>query len=222
MKLTRRTFSSCLAGAGFGSAALAHAAAPPAGSPPGWPVENVNYVRLAQPLPVSSPGKVDVVDFFWYECPHCNLFEPALDAWQKQLPADVVFRRVPVWFREEPFTAQQKIYYALESLGLVGTMHRKVFYAIHADRVKLRSADEIGAFMAKNGVDQAKFMAAFNSFAVQTKSRQARQIAEAYKIDAVPALGVQGRYFINGTMAGSNEKMIAVADALIERSRKGA
>jgi thiol:disulfide interchange protein DsbA len=217
MNINRRAFSSCLAGSGLATLGVGAAA-----QQPGWPAEGVNYVRLAQPLPASTPGKVDVVDFFWYECPHCNSFEPALDAWAKKLPADVNFRRVPVWFREEPFTAQQKIYYSLESLGLVDSMHRKVFAAIHNDRTKLRSPEEIQAFMAKNGVDATKFMAAFNSFAVQTKARQARQVAEGYKIDAVPALGVHGRYFINGTMAGGNDKMLQVADALIAQVRRGA
>ncbi|NUZ04554.1 thiol:disulfide interchange protein DsbA/DsbL [Piscinibacter koreensis] len=216
MKLNRRAFSSCLAGSGLATLGVGAAA-----QQAGWPVEGVNYVRLAQPLPPSGQGKVDVVDFFWYECPHCNAFEPALDAWARKLPADVNFRRVPVWFREEPFTAQQKLYYALESLGLVDTMHRKVFAAIHNDRTKLRTSEEIQTFMAKNGVDATKFMAAYNSFAVQTKSRQARQIAEGYKIDAVPALGVHGRYFINGTMAGGNDKMLQVADALIAQVRRG-
>ena len=108
-------------------------------------------------------------------------------------------------------------------MGLVNTMHRKVFYAIHNDRMRLAKPDEIAAFMAKNGVDAAKFLEAYNSFSVQTKAAQARQLAQAYKIDAVPALGVQGRYYITGTMAGGNERMPAVADALlVQRIRKNA
>src|SRR5450755_3800012 len=103
MPLNRRHFSTVLLG-GLGllsapSAALAQ---------PKGMVEGVNYVRLGQPLPITLPGKIEVIEFFWYECPHCNAFEPALEAWSKQLPADVVLNRVPVWFREEPFTAQQK------------------------------------------------------------------------------------------------------------------
>jgi thiol:disulfide interchange protein DsbA len=219
MKINRRTFSGGLAGAGLGSLGLSAAAQPATAS--AGPVEGVNYVKLSQSVPLAVPGKIEVVDFFWYECPHCNDFEPTLDAWQKTLPADVAFRRVPVWFKDEPFTAQQKIFYALDSMGLIPTMHRRVFHAIHSDRTRLRSPEEITAFMAKNGVDPVKFTEAFNSFSTQTKSKQARQTAEAYKIDGVPALGVQGKYFINGTMAGGNEKMTGVADALIARVRKG-
>ncbi len=150
------------------------------------------------------PGKIEVIEFFWYECPHCNAFEPALDAWAKQLPADVAFRRVPVWFREEPFTAQQRLYYAIEALGLVPTLHRRVYYAIHNEHMRLRTPEDIAAFVTKNGVDPVKFMAAYSSFSVQARAQQARQLAAAYKIDAVPAMGVQGRYYTNGSLANAS------------------
>ena len=214
MTMKRRDFSATLLAAGavgLPLSALAQA----------WPVEGTNYVRLSQPVPVSANGKIDVIEFFWYGCPHCNAFEPTLDAWQKTLPADVAFRRVPVAFSDEPFGAHQRIFYALESLGLVEKMHRKVFFAIHNERMRLAKPDEIAAFMGKNGVDPAKFLEAYNSFSVQTKVAQAKQLAQAYKIDAVPAMGVQGRYYITGTMSGGNDKMPAVVDALVQRIRKG-
>ncbi len=225
MTLTRRHFSASLLGAGLGTtlagAALAQSA----------PTEGVNYIRLADAVPAAAAGKIEVIEFFWYECPHCNAFEPALDAWAKRLPDDVAFRRVPVWFREEPFGPQQRLFYALDSLGLVETMHRRVFSAIHNDHVMLRKPEEIAAFMLKNGVDVMKFMAAYASFSVQAKAQQARQTAAAYKIDAVPAMGVQGRYYTNGGLASAgaprerassvNERMLGVCDALIERVRRG-
>jgi thiol:disulfide interchange protein DsbA len=224
MTLTRRDFSSRLLGAGLGGVlpmAAAHAQAAP--------VEGVNYIRLAQPAPVAAAsGKVEVIEFFWYECPHCNAFEPALDAWARRLPDDVAFRRVPVWFREEPFSAQQRLFYALESMGLVPTLHRKVFAAIHNERVRVRTPEDIAAFALKNGVDPMQFIAAYNSFAVQSKSLQARQTASAYKIDAVPAMGVQGRYYTNGILAnaatpgGSNDRMLAIVDVLIAKARQNA
>jgi thiol:disulfide interchange protein DsbA len=178
-------------------------------------VEGTHYVRLSQPLAAPADGKVEVIEFFWYGCPHCNSFEPMLEAWAKKLPADVAFRRVPVAFREEPFAAHQRIYYALEALGLVEQMHRKVFFAIHNERQRLDKPQDIAAFMAKNGVDSAKFLEAYNSFGVQTKQRQARQLADAYKIDGVPAIGVHGRWFTSGTLAGSLDRSLAVADHLI-------
>ena len=223
MNIKRREFSAALleAGAAVGAGLAALAATAPA-SAQGGPVEGTHYVRLSQPVPAAGAGKIEVIEFFWYGCPHCNAFEPALEPWIKQLPADVAFRRAPVAFSQEPFVAHQRIFYALEALGQVAAMHRKVFYAIHSDRQRLDKPADISAFMAKNGLDAAKFMEAFDSFAVQTKSRQAAQLSAAYKIDGVPALGIQGRYFTSGPLAGSNEKSLVVADFLIERVRKGA
>ena len=210
----RREFSTALLGASALAVGLPAAAQ-------GGPVEGTHYVRLGQPLAVTAPaGKVEVVEFFWYGCPHCNVFEPMLEAWAKKLPADVSFRRVPVAFRDEPFGTHQRIYYALETLNQVEAMHRKVFYAIHNDRQKLDKPAEIAAFMTKNGLDGAKFVEVMNSFSVQTKARQAKQLAEAYKIDGVPALGVQGRFYTSGSLAGSPEQSLRVTDFLIERSRK--
>jgi thiol:disulfide interchange protein DsbA len=212
-QLHRREFSAALVGAGALAVGLPAAAQ-------GGPVEGTHYVRLSQPVTVSAPaGKVEVLEFFWYGCPHCHAFEPALDAWARKLPATVAFRRMPVAFREEPFVAHQRIYYALEAMDQVDALHRKVFAAIHNDRQRLDKLPEIAAFMAKNGVDAAKFSELFNSFGVQTKARQAKQLSEAYKIDGVPAIGIHGRYYTSGTLAGSPERSLAVADFLIQRSR---
>lgn len=220
--MKRRDFAGSLMAAGLGGAAVALAAAGAARAQGGAPVEGTHYVKLGQPLPVPAGGKIEVIEFFWYGCPHCNAFEPALDAWQKGLPPDVAFRRVPVAFREEPYAAHQRIYYALDVLGAVPAMHRKVFAAIHVDHARLDKLPEIAAFMARNGIDAARFSDAFNSFGVQTKARQAKQLAEAYRIDGVPALGVQGRYYTSGTLAGGGERALAVADYLITQVRKSA
>ncbi len=214
-KMQRREFSTALVGAGALALGLPAAAQ-------GGIVEGTHYVRLGQPLPVTAPaGKVEVVEFFWYGCPHCNAFEPMLEAWVKKLPEFVAFRRVPVQFREEPFGTHQRIYFALETLGQLEAMHRKVFAAIHNDRLKLDKPAEIQAFMSKNGLDGARFLEVMNSFGVQTKARQAKQLAEAYKIDGVPALGIQGRFYTSGSLAGGQDKMLVVADFLIQASRKG-
>jgi thiol:disulfide interchange protein DsbA len=221
MTLTRRDFSSRLLAAGLaGTLPLGAAQAQ------GGPVEGIHYIRLAQPVATTTAGKIEVIEFFWYECPHCNAFEPALDAWSKRLPDDVAFRRVPVWFREEPFSAQQRLFYAIETLGLVPTLHRKVFAAIHNEHYRLRTPEDIAAFALKNGLDPMQFMAAYNSFAVQTKTQQARQTASAYKIDSVPAMGVNGRYYTTGILAnasspgGSNDRMLGVVDGLIAKVRQ--
>ena len=215
--MNRREFCTHAAASGIvatlgGFSGLAHAQ--------GTPVEGTHYVKLNQALAV-PPGKIEVIEFFWYGCPHCNAFEPALEAWPKKLPADIAFRRVPVAFRDEPFVAHQKIFYALDAMGLIPTLHRKVFYAIHGERQKLDKPADIQAFMQKNGVDGAKFIETFNSFSVQTKVRQASKLAADYKIDGVPAIGVQGRYFTSGALAGSTDASLLVADHLIQKVRKG-
>jgi len=183
-------------------------------------VEGRDYVRLAQPVPVASSGKIEVVEFFGYWCPHCNAFEPTLDAWARKLPPDVALRRVPVAFSapQEPYA---KIYYALEAMGQLQAMHTKVFAAIHVQRHRLEKDSEIQAFVAANGIDGAKFIETMKSFTVASKLKQARQLADAYRIDGVPTLGIQGRFFTSPSLAGGSDEAVKVADQLIQRVRKG-
>jgi thiol:disulfide interchange protein DsbA len=216
MTMKRREFSIGLLGAGLAAGGLPGTPACAQGSAP---VEGTHYVRLAQPVPVAVTGKIEVIEFFWYGCPHCNAFEPMLDAWQKKLPADVAFRRVPVAFRDEPYVAHQRIFYALDEMKQVEAMHRKVFYAIHNDRQRMDKPADIAAFMTKNGIDGNKFLEHYNGFSMQAKLAQAAQLAKAYRIDGVPSIGVQGRYFTSPSMAGSPERSLAVADWLIQQSR---
>jgi thiol:disulfide interchange protein DsbA len=183
-------------------------------------VEGTNYLKLAQPAPVVAPvGKIEVVEFFWYGCPHCFHFEPSLNAWIAKLPADVVFRRAPVAFRENPFGMHQRIFFALEALGLL-SLHGKVFQALHEEGLKLDKPELIADFMVKLGVERAKFVSVFDSFAVQTKARQARSLAEAYKIDGVPAVGIGGQFLTSISLNGTPEKTLAVVDVLVNRLRK--
>lgn len=216
--MNRRDFSTRLTSA-LALAALGVGTTTPACAQ-GAPVEGTHYVRLGQPVPVAAGGKVEVVEFFWYGCPHCHSFEPLLEAWVKKLPDDVAFRRVPVAFRPEPFEAHQKIFYGLEAMGQLGALHRRVFHAIHNERLRLDKMPDIAAWMDKNGVEGAKFTEVASSFAVQTKLRQARQLTDAYRIDGVPALGVHGRFYTSGSLAGSLDRALAVTDFLIGQARK--
>ncbi len=216
MNMKRRDFSLGLATAGctlvLGQPARAQ----------GGPVEGKHYTRLQQPATVqAADGKVEVVEFFWYGCPHCHALEPTLEAWSKQLPPDVVLRRSPVAFGAIHET-HGRIYFALEVLGQVGAMHRKVFNALHGQKLRLDKEVDIVAFMAANGVDGPKFAEAFKSFTVQTRSRQSKQLAEAYHIDSVPTLGVQGRFITSASLAGSNEGALQVVDFLVQQVRKRA
>ncbi|MDH4061934.1 MAG: thiol:disulfide interchange protein DsbA/DsbL [Aquincola sp.] len=183
------------------------------------PVEGRDYVRLNPPVAVPAGGKIDVIEFFSYGCPHCYAFEPILEAWIKKLPPDVAFRRVPAAFNA-PFEGYAKLFYALEAIGMSDALHRRVFAAIHVQRQRLDKEADIAAFVQSAGGDGAKFVDAYKSFGVATKVRQGKQLSEAYKIDGVPTLGIHGRFFTSGSLAGSHERSLVVADQLIARARK--
>lgn len=189
------------------------------GTPPAAPQEGIEYATLAQRVPTESPGKIEVLEFFWYACPHCNRFEPTLEDWAKRLPPDVVLKRVPVAFRDD-MVPHQRIFYALEALNQIEAMHRKVFYAIHVERNPLANIEQIGPFMAANGIDRTRFTEIYNSFAVQTKAVRAKQLSESYKIDGVPSMGIAGRFFTSGSLTGTQERMLVVTNFLIEAVRR--
>jgi protein dithiol oxidoreductase (disulfide-forming) len=217
--MKRRDFSTQLLAASLTTVAWSGAAqSQGAGQAPAL-VEGKDHLRLGTPLPVPA-GKIEVIDFFWYGCPHCYSFEPALDAWAKKLGPDVAFRRLPVMFREEPFGAHARLFYAIEALGLVDSVHRKVFAAIHNEKLTLAKPADISAFMTKNGVDGAKVVDTMSSFSVQTRVLKSKQVAEGFKLDGVPALGIQGQFVTSPSIAGTPERALAVADSLIQRSRK--
>ena len=179
-----------------------------------------DYLTLDKPAATEAPaGQVEVVEFFWYNCSHCNGFEPMFDAWAKKLPKDVAVRRVPIAFRPD-FEPQQRLYYVLEGLGKVDELHKKVFYAIHVDKQSLDTADQITAWVDKQGIPKAKFLELYNSFSVSTKARKAAQLQDAYALDGVPALGINGRYFTSGSQAKTLGRALQVADQLIEQSRQ--
>lgn len=214
--MNRRDFNALSA-----TAMLAGLGAPLAAWAQGAPVEGRDYVKLARRQPTQDPKKLELVEFFWYGCPHCQAFQPVLEAWLKKLPPDVNFRRMPVAFREVPFVLHQKLYFAIESMGLVETLHRKVFTAMHVERNPLNTPEAIAAFVTKNGVDAAKFAEVMNSFAVDSKAKQAAVLSTGYRIDGTPALGIDGRFYTSGTLAGSNDRALAVTDQLLAQLRKG-
>ena len=179
-----------------------------------------DYLTLDKPAPTEAPaGQVEVVEFFWYNCPHCNAFEPQFDAWAKKVSKDVSVRRAPVAFRAD-FEPQQRLYFVLEGMGKVEELHRKVFNAIHIEKQTLQTADQITAWAEKQGIPKAKFLEMYNSFSVSTKARKSTQLQDSYAVDGVPALGVNGRYFTSGTQAKTLERSLQVTDYLIAQSRQ--
>jgi thiol:disulfide interchange protein DsbA len=184
------------------------------------PEDGVEYMTLDKRVNTDAPpGKIEVIEFFWYSCPHCNSFEPKLNAWIQRLPGDVVIKRVPVAFRDD-FVPQQRLYYALEALGKLETLHSKVFHTIHVERNSLQREEPILEWADKQGLDKAKFKEVYNSFSVSSKSRRAHQLQEQFKVSGVPALGIAGRYYTDGELARNMDRALQVTDYLIDQARK--
>ncbi len=184
------------------------------------PEEGTEYLTLDKRVNSEAPqGKVEVIEFFWYSCPHCNAFEPRLEAWIKKQPADVVVRRVPVAFRDD-FVPQQRLFYTLEAMGKLDELHGKVFQTIHANREPINREDSIVAWAGKQGLDTAKFKELYNSFSVSGKARRATQLQEAFQVQGVPAIGIAGRFYTDGTLAGNMDRVLQVTDYLIAEARK--
>lgn len=185
----------------------------------GSPVEGVDYIELKPPQSVESSGKIEVLEFFWYRCPHCYALEPDLESWAKQLPRDVQFKRLPGILNDD-WAVDARIFYTLEALGEIERVHRPLFDAIHQQGgVRLRGdvfAKWVVDWLAKHNVDMAKYDAAFRSFTVESKLRRATQMGRTYRLDGVPALAVQGRYLV----VASRRSMLATTDFLIGETRK--
>ena len=182
--------------------------------------EGKDFKRLDKPVAPDAPaGKVDVIEFFWYSCPHCNAFEPTLDAWVKAAPKDLSIRRVPVAFNAS-FVPQQKLFYTLEGMGKLDALHAKVFRAVHVEKAKLAKDDEILAWVTQQGVDVAKFKEVYGSFSVANQVRRASQLQDAYGVEGVPSMGVAGKYYTDGTMAGSMQTVLQVVEYLAATARK--
>ena len=185
------------------------------------PQAGTDYLVVEKPAGVEAPaGKIEVVEFFWYSCSHCNAFEPALEGWIKRAPKDVVVRRVPVAFQDN-FVPQQRLFYTLEAMGLLNKLHAKVFAAIHGEKQNLTKADAIVDWVAKQGVDKAKFEEQFNSFSVATKATRGTQLQNAYRVEGVPSLGVAGRFYTDSTLTKNMDRALQVVEFLAGLVRSG-
>src|SRR5260221_3115981 len=185
------------------------------------PAEGVDYIELKPPQSVESSGKIEVLEFFWYRCPHCYALEPDLESWAKRLPRDVQFKRVPGILNDD-WAVDARIFYTLEAIGELDRLHRPLFDTIHQQGgVRLHGdafAKWVAEWLAKQKVDMAKYDAAFHSFTVESKLRRAAQMGRAYRLDGVPTLAVQGRYLV--VASTSRRAMLATADFLIGETRQ--
>ncbi len=182
------------------------------------PVEGKDFTRVQPPVPVAVAGKIEVIEFFGYWCPHCNEFEPALEAWVRRLPAEVNFRRMPVAW-QPVHVPYQKLYFALEALGQLEAAHRKVFHAVHVQGLRLENDAGIAAFAAASGLDGAKLVNAMSGFAVASKVQMANQLFAAYRLNGVPTLAINGRFLTSPEMTGGEDRTLQVADALILKAK---
>lgn len=184
-------------------------------------VAGKDYLKLDRAVPTDSEaGKIELIEFFWYSCPHCNAFEPTFAQWVKNAPKDVVVHRMPVAFRDD-FAPQQRLYFALEAMGLLEKLHAKVFQAIHVERLPLNTDASILTWIEKQGVDKTKFTDTVKSFGVASKLKRAVQLQNDFKIEGVPSLGVAGKYYTDGTFAGTMERALQVAESLLAQVRQG-
>lgn len=180
--------------------------------------EGHDYTRLKNPQPVATGNKIEVLEFFWYRCPHCFQLEPALDNWLKKLPRDAQVRRIPAVFRDD-WMPGAKLYYTQEQMGVLDKLHRKVFDAYHLENINLNDPAVLGSWVAKQGIDRKKFEGIYNSFSTQSKATQGARLATAYAITGVPAFIIDGKYATTVSMTGSEARLFEVLDQLIAKAR---
>ena len=211
--MQRRHFTSLAAASlGLGLTRIANAQGP---------ITTQDYKAVSTVVPMSAPaGQVDVVEFFSYACPHCNDFEPVLEAWLRKKPAGIHFHRYPVRFLQNAVNFQP-MYFALEAMDQVDAMQQKIFDAVHKERQRLDKPDDIAAFMTKNGVDAKRFMSIFTSFGVRTKVQQANQLMDTFGVNSVPSIVVGGQYVTSPSLAKGEERTTQVVEFVAAKLRGG-
>lgn len=183
-------------------------------------MEGVQYITVKPAQPTSAPaGKIEVTEIFWYGCSHCFKFEPYVKAWLKRKSDNIVFKRMPAMLSPK-WGSHARVYYAAESMGVTEQIHEAFFTALHVDGKKLFEEKDIVKFIAGLGIDQKKFSAAYHSFAVSSKVKQAKKLTKAFNVNGVPSVVVNGKYLTSGTHAGSFEGMVYLMNALAEAELK--
>ena len=176
------------------------------------------YVEISPAQPTQSKGQIEVLEVFWYGCPHCYDFEPFIDKWLETKPEDVVFRRMPGIFRKD-WIPHAKAYFTAEKLNILNRIHSSLFTAIHVKRAQINDDRSIKKFFLDSGVDKQKFKKIYESDEVDTKVKQAYVMGQRYKITGVPAVILNGKYMVSGSTAGSFENVTKIIDQLIEKER---
>jgi thiol:disulfide interchange protein DsbA len=183
-------------------------------------VEGTDYKLISPPVETSQPDKVVVTEIFWYGCPHCFRFEPYVQKWAANLPEGVVFEHVPSSINPR-WTEHARAFYAFKLMGVLEETHQAFFDAIHIKRQRLNSVDTIAQFVADRGLDEKAFREYYYSFPVETQIRKNIQKEKLYGHDGVPAVIVNGKYLVMGSLAGSNERMIQIMNFLVAQELAG-
>lgn len=203
MKFSRRNFAAAVIALGAAVALPAFA-------------QNAPYTPIMPAQPTEDAGKIEVIEFFSYGCPHCAEFNPLLTGWVAKQQGDVVIRKVPITFGRAAWANIAKLYYTLEVTGDLHRLESEVFKAIHVERQNLFEEKALAEWAVKKGVDAKKFAETFNSFGVMSKVKRGDQMAQAYKITGVPALAVEGKYLVGGRDFNDT---LAITDSLITKVR---
>ena len=181
------------------------------------PQEGKHYRRTTPTVATSAPGKIEVVEFFWYGCQHCFSLEPLMQDWAKKLPADISFRKEHVAFPQA--LKHQQMFYTMRTLGVEATANNKIFEAIHKDRKLLLTVADQADFAAQLGIDKKKYTETFSSFTVLTMVKKSANLSDAFKIDGVPVLAINGKFTTSPSQAGSNGAALEVVDLMIQKER---
>ncbi len=181
---------------------------------------DVDY-RVIKPQPVSTTTGIEVIDFFWYGCPHCYNLQPALERWISRKPADVTVRRIPAILRDS-WAPHARIYYTLEALGEVERLHQRVYHGYHVEELFMSKPEVMSEWAVRNGITRERWDEAYNSAAVQRKVEEAARLNRAYSIAGTPSLVVHGRYLTSGNFTESLNGMIVVLDGLVQKVRSEA
>ena len=179
------------------------------------------FIELKPAQPTQTGDKIEVVEVFWYGCPHCYSFEPFLEEWSKSLPADVELIRLP-GVLNQAWIPHAKAYYTAEKLGILAEIHRPLFDAIHKEKKQIFNDDQIRAFFISQGVTAAQFDQTYTSKEVDAKIRQAYFLARDYKLTGVPSMVINGKYLTSASQTGTFEELINVMNALIDKERQAA
>ena len=181
--------------------------------------EGVHYQTLAKPVVTLDPARVEVLELFWYGCPHCDMLDPALKAWAQQLPSDVLFTRMPVVFGRS-WEMHARMFWVAKNLGLLETIHEPLFDTIHREGRRLQRVEDVIAFFERYGADPAVVKRELAGFATESALRLADARVRAYGIQGVPALVVNGQFVTGVSQAGGESQLFRLLDELIEKSRR--